>query len=149
MPNKVTRYTAWERLQARYQLEPIGQIVGKSLADEIVPITNIDTTLLTPTLRADTLDLSVTAGTLVIAATVPAGERWRMIWFHRNATASNASIFCTVGGVSGQLTNTNTGATSDHIPITLLEGDVYGMRASGNVGDDSEDLIAVFEVEEV
>lgn len=130
---------AWGRMARRYHITQSGSGFAH-LLPWILPITNMDELLQEPQARSAVLDLTIAAGTMVVAFTVPGGERWYLDRVMRDPTAG--SSFIQVIGYANDPSTTfalGIGATAGSAELmggmVLDQGMQIGMRATGNVGD--------------
>jgi len=151
LPSK--RFGVWARLVTRFTLEAAPPEVGgiPAVGTTIVPVTDADALLLTPSNFNTIIDLDISAGTFVPAATVPSGQRWHLQRFWRSATtaASRMSIAFADGSefrLSVQATAESVGSMSG---IILDVGDAIGMESTDNVGDVTRGVHGTFNIEDV
>jgi len=140
-PSKL--FDLWRRLYTRFSIEPApaDPELGPAVATTIFPVTVADDLLKLPVATSDSLDISASAGSFVLAQTVPAGKRWTVMWVFRSSTVANSRIrgIVTPSQVTLFLTVVGTG---NEVPLELKdvvfeEGDQIGMETTGNAGDDT------------
>jgi len=136
MPNRVGQFEIWERLRARFLLEPILPHLLKTIGDQVVPVTNVDPLLLVPAAANDTGDLTGSAGTYVAVFTVPEGKRWTVRNLLRFGSTGSSALMASVAGQPVFLTSTGTGGEAlNSMALTLNENDSTGLRATANGAD--------------
>jgi len=132
-------FEIWRRLITRFRLERPGleESSHPSVGTEIVPVTQVDRLLQRPQAFNGTLALNPSAGTYVVAYTVPAGERWNLKHYHRQSSTANSRVLCQIGqtAIEHRLSVLGTGEAQDSVDIELNEGDTIGMTTSGDAGD--------------
>jgi len=151
MPNRVGQFNIWERLRSRFRLEPILPLVLKTLGDEIIPVTNVDDLLLSPTSQTASLNLTATAGSYVSAFTVPAGERWHLRWAWHLVSVAATQMGFVNAAVNIRISTNEIAEQSVNLgdALVLEEGDTMGMFTSGDAGDTSITFRIHYSVEDV
>jgi len=151
MPNRVGQFDIWERLRSRFRLEPILPLVTKTLGDEIIPVTNVDDLLLSPTSQSASLDLTATAGSYVAAFTVPEGERWHLRWAWHLVPVAATQMGFVNNAVNIRISTNEIAEQSVNLgdALVLEEGDTMGLFTSGNGSDTSITFRIHYSVEDV
>jgi len=129
----------WRRLYTRFSLEPGPASIAPDVLKTIVPVTNVDVLLQVVAPFNVTLDLDVTAGTHVVAYTVPQGRRSTFTYARRGGSTGSTHIAAVIAGFTLILTPDGTAegflGTTVSQPIILDQGDTIGMTATDNPAD--------------
>jgi len=148
LPSK--RFTIWQRMYNRYQLEP-------SPADS--PATPGLFTVISPTIDVEdfnralnsaitALDLTGSAGTVVAAVTAGVERRLRILAVSRDGSTANSAIAILVDSNMIPLTALSTSEAQLQPPrLYLGPGDSIGMLTTGDAGDDTRNCRVLFEEE--
>lgn len=130
--------TPWRRLRERFSLEPGPSTFVPDVGKTIVPVTSIDDALLYHKGETSVLDLTVSAGTFVVASTVPEGKRWHIKFVMHAAVTVGTWTLIQIFGLNMQLHNQSTAAQFQHEAHFSMEaGDKIGMRANADANDDA------------
>ena len=145
---KSKRFTLFGQLYDRYALEPapVGDSLEPAVSTLILPVIDV-ADLYPPNIIEATLDLDVTVGTFISAATVPVNQRWHLEAInHESTNVANqilardpADVVIRIGPGSQGHTLTNAIAG-----IILDEGWEIGASATDDVGDGARSFAFMF-----
>ena len=139
----------------RYRGSPTPDVDTPQVSNTVIPITNFDVLLLTPTIPAQvTLDISAGAGTYTPYFTVPSRKRWTLKAAFRDGTTGTCRT--RIRNASTRTiplsANTGTGGNLDmavlHSPITLDEGWSIGLDTTGNGADTAIGMFVMYDEED-
>jgi len=139
----------WRRLYTRFSLEPGPASVVPDVSKTIWPVTSVDPMLRRSRGNNPTLDLSVSAGSFVAAATVPDGQAWYLTTIGLRSTVGSTAAAMRISGVIVALSDLGTPASFHTLRHRLEAGDIIGAVAGGNAGDDTRVFQASWEEEDV
>lgn len=118
----------------------------------IYPVTDIGDLLRTTKGNTETVDLTGAAGSFVTHASwlVPNGKRWRLWNCLRGASTGSSRIMLTTTGLTdGSLEPFGTAESLLQLGgLPINEGDMLGLRATGNGADGAIRLTIVYEEED-
>jgi len=149
MVQKSRAFSIWRRLLARFDLEGVHRPTTEPGVGTIVmPVTNVDVLLRTPTALIGTRSLIGTVADFQNYQTVPLGQRWHMVRAWKSSTTGNTQVMAIIGGVTVRLSiNGTTQDAVDLNGVVLDQGDEIGLAETGNGADSAEDLHIVFDTE--
>jgi len=143
---KSRRFTLFDQLYGQYALEPrpAEEVPDPGVSSVIIPVFQVsDLYQLAVFIQALNLDISI--GNVVVAQTVPVGERWHLAHFTKPATSVNSAITLVLpgGGIDDlddnlnltQVDQVTTVLLNEVSHIRLEEGWRIGMTSTDNVGD--------------
>lgn len=143
LPSK--RFSLFNQLYERYALEPYPASAEPSSAvsPNLYPV--IDISDLYPVERLEAaLNLDVTAGTFISGFTVPANQRWQLVWIDTDGADANTSL--TLRDPGGALVTLTIGSTAIRLlgqeisHIILDAGWEVGQTATDAIGDNARGL---------
>jgi len=137
------------RLYARFSIEP-GAVSAQppTISTMIVPVTQADVLLFTPSADTATVDIQASAGAFAAFFTVPDGKRWRVKRMMRFGTTGASALMINVGGSAVLLTNTGTSGEAVNLDLLLDQTEAMGLRTTGNAADSAVRADLVYEEED-
>lgn len=144
------RYDAFQRLYARYLLDP-GPVQGgqgPGVLTTVIPVTQLDELLAVPKVLSASLALEPSAGTYVVGLTVPDGKRWKLRLITLNNTAATTRIQMRDESANERVSLDVNGTSLhvvDGVQYSLDESDSIGALTTGNAGDTAITMAAYVE----
>tara|TARA_Y100000310_G_scaffold160120_1_gene159817 strand:- start:124 stop:570 length:447 start_codon:yes stop_codon:yes gene_type:complete len=137
MPLRLGAFKLFDRLSARFGIEPEALPGVPSLYRTVIPVTDVDQVLTTPHVGQATVDVSSAAA---VAGTVGTGKRWTLLIAYKGTTVGTTNLVISVGGELIGLFAPQTARETTFFEAVLDEGDFLQLQPSGNGADTAIDV---------
>lgn len=139
------------RLIKRFTLQTVRKIPEAiPMLRLVIPVTSVDHLLVESKAVSVTKDLSAAAGTYVAFFTVPDGKRWTFISWNRVGTTAVTNEKLKISGTEYDVgpSSASSRIWVDAYRVRLNEGDSFGMKTTGDGGDNARHMQIFYEEED-